>query len=64
MFTMDNLISAFSSAWQRSFDYTGRSNQGDYWWFTLSNLIISVVLVVLSAACGMRANTGPGSSSA
>jgi len=50
MFTMDNLISAFSSAWQRSFDYTGRSTRGDYWWFTLANLIISVVLVVLSAA--------------
>jgi len=29
MFTMDNLISAFTSAWQRSFDYTGRSNQPD-----------------------------------
>jgi hypothetical protein len=25
MFTMDNLISAFTAAWQRSFDYTGRS---------------------------------------
>jgi uncharacterized membrane protein YhaH (DUF805 family) len=50
MFTMDNLISAFTAAWQRSFDYTGRSNRGDYWWYALANLIISVVLLILSAA--------------
>ena len=49
MFTMDNLIAAFTAAWQRSFDYTGRSNRGDYWWYALANLIISVVLLILSA---------------
>jgi uncharacterized membrane protein YhaH (DUF805 family) len=49
MFTMDNLIAAFTAAWQRSFDYTGRSKRGDYWWYALANLIISVVLLILSA---------------
>jgi hypothetical protein len=29
MLTMDNLISAFTSVWQRSIDYTGRSNRGE-----------------------------------
>ena len=46
--TSNKLISAFSSAWQRSFDYTGRSDRGDYWWFVLANIIISVVLLIAS----------------
>lgn len=29
------LIEAFTSGWNRSFDYEGRSNRGDYWWFVL-----------------------------
>ena len=37
------LIQAFTSAWSRSFDYTGRSNRGDYWWFVLANLIVALV---------------------
>lgn len=44
----DNIIAAFQSAWNRSFDYTGRSNRGDYWWFALANVIISLVLLLLS----------------
>ena len=44
----NKLISAFSSAWKRSFDYTGRSDRGDYWWFVLANVIISVVLLLTS----------------
>ena len=46
----DKLISAFTSAWTRSFDYKGRSDRGDYWWFVLANVIISVVLLLLSNA--------------
>ena len=46
--TSNKLISAFSSAWQRSFDYTGRSDRGAYWWFVLANVIISVVLLIAS----------------
>ena len=45
---IDKLISAFSSAWKRSFDYSGRSDRGDYWWFVLANAIISVVLLLAS----------------
>jgi len=29
--TADKLINAFTSAWKRSFDYTGRSDRADYW---------------------------------
>ena len=41
------MIEAFISAWQRSFDYEGRSNRPDYWWFVLANNIVFVVLFVL-----------------
>jgi len=30
LFTMNPLIDAFTKAWTRSFDYSGRSNRGDY----------------------------------
>ena len=46
----DKLINAFTSAWKRSFDYSGRADRGDYWWFVLANLIISVVLLLLNNA--------------
>ncbi len=38
------LIEAFTSGWSRSFDYSGRSNRGDYWWFVLANLIVTVLI--------------------
>jgi uncharacterized membrane protein YhaH (DUF805 family) len=41
-------VDAFVSAWNRSFDYTGRSRRGDYWYFALANLILSIVLLLLS----------------
>ncbi|MEB3320414.1 MAG: DUF805 domain-containing protein [Cyanobium sp.] len=42
------LIEAFTAAWSRSFDYQGRSNRGDYWWFVLANLIIGVITALIS----------------
>ena len=42
------LIEAYTSAWKRSFEYEGRSNRGDFWWFVLANLIVSVVLAFIS----------------
>ena len=42
------LIEAYGAAWTRSFDYEGRSNRGDYWWFVLANLIVSVILAFVS----------------
>jgi uncharacterized membrane protein YhaH (DUF805 family) len=48
--SMEPLISAFVSAWQRAFDYSGRSRRPDYWWFVLANIIISFVLLLLNSA--------------
>jgi uncharacterized membrane protein YhaH (DUF805 family) len=41
---MEPLINAFASAWRRSFDYTGRSNRGEYWWFALANFMVGFLL--------------------
>ena len=38
------MIEAYSFAWSRSFEYEGRSNRGEYWWFVLANLIVCLVL--------------------
>jgi uncharacterized membrane protein YhaH (DUF805 family) len=43
------LAEAFTAAWVRSFDYTGRSKRSEYWYFFLANLLLSIVLLVLSA---------------
>lgn len=42
------LIAAYTSAWTRFSDYQGRSKRGDYWWFVLANLIVSLVLGLAS----------------
>jgi uncharacterized membrane protein YhaH (DUF805 family) len=42
------LIEAYTSGWSRSFDYQGRSSRGDYWWFVLANLIVSVILALVA----------------
>lgn len=47
---MESLISAFTSAWQKSFDYSGRSSRGDYWWFVLANFLVIVALNLLALA--------------
>lgn len=47
---LNSTVQAFVDAWTRSFDYQGRSNRGDYWYFALANLILSVVLLMLSSA--------------
>lgn len=44
------MIQAFTSAWKRSFDYTGRSDRSSYWLFILDNLVISIFLLLLSNA--------------
>jgi uncharacterized membrane protein YhaH (DUF805 family) len=43
------LIDAYRSAWSRSFEYEGRSNRADFWWFVLANLIVSVIIALISA---------------
>ena len=42
------LIDAYVAGWQRSFDYEGRSNRGDYWWFVLANLIVALIIGAIS----------------
>lgn len=42
------MIEAYQKGWKRSFEYGGRSNRGDYWWFVLANLIVVVLLSILA----------------
>ncbi len=44
------MVEAFLSGWQRSFDYEGRSNRPDFWWFYLADAIVLVVLLLLGLA--------------
>ncbi len=46
---MTPLVKYFVLAWQRSFDYAGRSSRPEYWWFILAYTIIGVALACLSA---------------
>jgi uncharacterized membrane protein YhaH (DUF805 family) len=49
---MNELISAYRTAWERSFDYTGRSSRPDFWWFYLANFLVLFVLNVLGSKIG------------
>ncbi|MEB3301106.1 MAG: DUF805 domain-containing protein [Cyanobacteriota bacterium] len=44
---MDSLIRYYIEAWQRGFDYAGRSSRPAYWWFYLANLIVGFLLALL-----------------
>ena len=49
MFIMD-LITAYASAWKRSFDFNGRSSRAEYWWFILANnIVIAIVFAIANA---------------
>jgi uncharacterized membrane protein YhaH (DUF805 family) len=52
---LDQIITAFTSAWKRSFDYKGRSDRGDYWWFVLASFLILFVLNLLGINNGFIA---------
>lgn len=45
---MSPLITAFTSAWEKSFDFSGRSTRGDYWWFALAHFIVLVAVNIAS----------------
>jgi uncharacterized membrane protein YhaH (DUF805 family) len=49
------LVKAYVTAWERSFEYAGRSNRGDYWWFVLANFIVLFVLNLLGTFVGFFA---------
>jgi uncharacterized membrane protein YhaH (DUF805 family) len=44
---MEPLINAYTTAWQRAFDFTGRSSRPDFWWFYLANFIVIFLLNLL-----------------
>ena len=43
------MIDAYKSLWIRAFDFSGRSNRGDYWWAVLANLIVAIIFSILSS---------------
>lgn len=44
------MINAYKLLWTRAFDFSGRSNRGDYWWATLATTIVAYSLLALSNA--------------
>ncbi len=44
------MIDAYKSLWIRAFDFSGRSNRGDYWWAVLANFIVAIIFSILSSA--------------
>ena len=42
------LTTSYISAWQRSFDYEGRSTRNDFWWFVLGNFIVNLLIGFVS----------------
>lgn len=57
--TAETVINAFTSAWKRSFDYTGRSDRSSYWLFVLASFLILLVLNIVGSfvpAIGALAN--------
>lgn len=46
---MAPLVRYYVLAWQRSFDYVGRSTRPEYWWFILVYSIPALVLLFLGA---------------
>ena len=43
------MIDAYKRLWTRAFDFSGRSNRGDYWWAILATLIVAYLLLALSS---------------
>ena len=44
------MIDAYKRLWNRGFDFSVRSNRGDYWWAILANTIIAYALLEVGAA--------------
>jgi uncharacterized membrane protein YhaH (DUF805 family) len=42
--TVQPLLDAYTSAWQRAFDFSGRSGRPEFWWFFLANFIVIFLL--------------------
>ena len=44
------MADAVREAFRRYFDFSGRSNRGEFWWFYLASLLISFVLGLIDVA--------------
>ena len=53
-----NPIEAFTTAWQKSFNYSGKATRSEYWWFVLLNTIVSFVLYLITAAVAAATENG------
>ena len=42
-------VEAFTTAWRRSFNYSGRATRAEYWWFCLLAYLIQFFLPLLLA---------------
>lgn len=49
---------AFQQFFRRYFDFSGRSNRGEFWFWVLDNILISIAIAIVDAAFF---GTGPGS---
>ena len=47
---------AFTTAWRKSFTYTGSAPRSEYWWFYLTNLIVIFACALVNIAS--TRNTG------
>ena len=43
-------VEAFTTAWRKSFTYSGKATRAEYWWFFLVQFIILIALLLLSQA--------------
>ena len=53
-----NPIEAFTTAWQKSFNYSGRATRAEYWWFVLVNAIVYGVLYAITTAVVLSTENG------
>jgi uncharacterized membrane protein YhaH (DUF805 family) len=47
------MINFYVLAFKRWLDFKGRSRRSEYWYFTLVNLIIAIVLIMIEQAIGI-----------
>ena len=44
----DELKASYVKAWKNSFEYNGRSDRRDFWYFALANGIVAIILAIAS----------------
>ena len=54
------MVEAVRRAFSNFANFSGRANRGEYWWFILANIIISIVLSIIDAAVFGAAAGGMG----